>query len=323
MDKSRSITPFRPLTKKKVVYSDHYSLLVTFKDLPLCENPRSHSGKKVIRWNTNRPGGWELYNDLTSCNTVLNEVADNCIGKPETLNDIIVNELENVKYKSFGKVKYKKRCIEDKKLSELQARKCTLLAEKSNEAYSFEQQLIDEEIASTLLTKQSNALQQKVGLLHDIKANKGKMAALFKLKEGVVGPKSVETEAVSLLDPESGCEITSAVGIKKASLEYCKKLLTNRAPKDEYVEITEQKLSLHLRRMNDTTSHEYDILTEANFNYTYDRLARKPGHKLDFIMKAGNSLKSALFQLCKRVWDEEIIPESWHKSTLVQLYKGL
>ena len=172
------------------------------------------------------------------------------------------------------------------------------------------------------MTKQSNALQQKVSLLHDIKAKKGKTAALFKLKEGVVGPKSAQTEAISLLDPESGREITSTVGIRKASLDYCTKLLTNRAPRDGYVEVTEQKLFLHLSRMKDLTVHESDILTEESFNYTYNRLAKKPGHKMDFIMKAGNSLKPALYQLCKRVWDEEKIPESWNTSTLVQLYKG-
>ena len=263
-----------------------------------------------------------MYNELTSCNEVLDEVADTFTGKPETLSKIIEKELEMIKYKSFGKVKFKKRCVEDEKLSELQARKCSLLAEENTEVNTIKRQLIDEEIASALMTKQSNALQQKVSLLHDIKAKKGKMAALFKLKEGVVGPKSAQTEAVSLLDPESGCEITSAVGIKKASLDYCTKLLTNRAPKDGYVEVTEHKQLLHLRRMKDRTVHESDILTEESFNYTYNRLAKKPGHKMDFIMKAGNSLKPALYQLCKRIWDEEKIPDSWNKSTLVQLYKG-
>ena len=69
---------------------------------------------------------------------MLNAVADNCIGKPGTLNYIIENKLELVKYKSFVKVKYKKRCIEGKKLSELQTRKCTLLAEESTEAKTLE-----------------------------------------------------------------------------------------------------------------------------------------------------------------------------------------
>ena len=58
------------------------------------------------------------------------------------------------------------------------------------------------------------------------------------------------------------------------------------------------------------------------FNKTFDRLAKKSGNKFSFIMKAGDSFKSALFNICKRVWETESIPQQWSSSELVQLYKG-
>jgi hypothetical protein len=49
---------------------------------------------------------------------------------------------------------------------------------------------------------------------------------------------------------------------------------------------------------------------------------RQTGNKYNFIMKGGQSLKAALFNLCKVVWRTEKQPERWSNSTLIQLYKG-
>ena len=39
-------------------------------------------------------------------------------------------------------------------------------------------------------------------------------------------------------------------------------------------------------------------------------------------MKAGPSMKPALFNLCSTIWDKEELPSRWQQSTLVQIYKG-
>ena len=57
------------------------------------------------------------------------------------------------------------------------------------------------------------------------------------------------------------------------------------------------------------------------FEATYKALSNKDG-KYDFIMKGGEALKSALFKVCQSVWTTETIPETWHETTLIQLYKG-
>ena len=49
---------------------------------------------------------------------------------------------------------------------------------------------------------------------------------------------------------------------------------------------------------------------------------REPGRKYDFLTKGGKDLKIALYNLYKTVWKSEVIPDSWHESSLTQLFKG-
>ena len=63
-------------------------------------------------------------------------------------------------------------------------------------------------------------------------------------------------------------------------------------------------------------------LTEERFQNTYDILTKRKGAKYKFIKQGGDSLRAALFNLCKVVWRTEKKPERWCQSTLIQLYKG-
>ena len=65
---------------------------------------------------------------------------------------------------------------------------------------------------------------------------KGKTALIFNLKDKVVGKRKVGQEATVLKDPKTNEEVNTPAGIKKVSIDYCQELLTNREPKDEYVD---------------------------------------------------------------------------------------
>ena len=82
------------------------------------------------------------------------------------------------------------------------------------------------------------------------------------------------------------------------------------------------KKKIHWARMEDDFAEELPDLTEAMFEDTYKSLAKKPGSKYDFIMKAGDSLKPALYNLYSIEWRSEELPTGWSTSSLVQLYKG-
>ena len=75
IDKNLTITPARVISKSKVIYSDHYAIILKFKDLPL-KSEQSIPGQKYTRWNTNKEGGCVKYKELTSKNSNLEEVAE-------------------------------------------------------------------------------------------------------------------------------------------------------------------------------------------------------------------------------------------------------
>ena len=124
------------------------------------------------------------------------------------------------------------------------------------------------------------------------------------------------------MDPDTGGQVTAAAEIRKVSLNYVKKLLTNREPSEDFIIDVEVKKYIHSIRMSNDESTDNIELSEENFSATFSYLASKPGSKYEFIMKAGNSLRPALFNLCKIVWETEKIPISWSNSRLIQLYKG-
>ena len=63
-------------------------------------------------------------------------------------------------------------------------------------------------------------------------------------------------------------------------------------------------------------------LTEEMFEGSLKELSIKKKDKYSFILNGGEDLKKAVFALFKKVWESEIKPESWKKTTIVQLYKG-
>ena len=60
-----------------------------------------------------------------------------------------------------------------------------------------------------------------------------------------MGRKQAANVPTLIKDPVSGEEITDPKKIKEASVQYCKRLLTNREPKDEYKVDLEAKDLIH------------------------------------------------------------------------------
>ena len=74
--------------------------------------------------------------------------------------------------------------------------------------------------------------------------------------------------------------------------------------------------------MEEICEDDIQELTIDRFEKTYSTLSKKPGSKYKFIMKGGQAVKAALFRLCQVVWQTEKQPQTWERSSLVQLYKG-
>ena len=74
--------------------------------------------------------------------------------------------------------------------------------------------------------------------------------------------------------------------------------------------------------MKELVPNDLEDLPVELFDKALKRVSSKPGEKYKFIVRGGYSLKNALFVLFSTVWKNESIPDSWHESELVQLWKG-
>ena len=164
--------------------------------------------------------------------------------------------------------------------------------------------------------------EKEIESLTMIKKSKGMSAAVYKLKEKVLGPKEPLLDAMPIEDPESGVLITDPEEINEATLKYCLGLLEDRKPKPEYKEIYEKKLDLHKQRMTEHVDNDMDELNYVQFTEALTTVAKKHSDKYKFLLKAGQSLLDALFRLFQLVWRHEEIPEKWRESLLLQKLKN-
>ena len=125
-----------------------------------------------------------------------------------------------------------------------------------------------------------------------------------------------------MTDPHTNQLVSSAEDIKCVSLNDCTNLLTNRPPKNEYKEDLEMKNLLHDAHMQEVIEDDIENLSWEQFWRTILSLKEKKSSKYEFLLKGGHSVLVAIFHLCKAVWSTEHIPTSWHKSSLIQLFKG-
>ena len=128
------------------------------KGMPL-KNPSMKKDEDQVIWNTNKPGGWTKYKDLTDNNNeldVIREKAENM-----TSNEMmkkIENVTTKIKYKCFGKVNNSRRMESDKDLDKL-------YNEKAVAASNDEIKAVEEKIAEQLLVKQREEYENKLEYL--------------------------------------------------------------------------------------------------------------------------------------------------------------
>ena len=116
--------------------------------------------------------------------------------------------------------------------------------------------------------------------------------------------------------------INEPTEIRKSVLKYCKNLLTNRPPSEDFEEDIKIKRILHEKRMEEKVSDDSSEMSIELFNKSMEELWKTKKTKYDFIVKGGYALKNAIFYLFRKVWETEMIPEGWNRTTLLQLPKS-
>ena len=151
--------------------------------------------------------------------------------------------------------------------------------------------------------------------IEEIKAkNHGRAGNVFRIRKAIAGPRKAGQEASSIKDPFTGELHVDSDAIKETTLAYCVRNLKGNSPED-----VKQRKRDQLQKMD----NEYEDLEidHEDFKDVLKKFSKKPTKTYDFLLKAGPSYQNAIFKLCKRMIDNEEIPESFHKTTLVMIWK--
>ena len=112
--------------------------------------------------------------------------------------------MEKVKYSCFGKVSISKVSKEEKQVEVLQKEKMSLECLPKDEEVNKRMKTVDEELATALHNMNSINFEKEIDNLTRAKKLKGKSAAIFKLREKVLGPKESSLDAVAIEEPKDG-----------------------------------------------------------------------------------------------------------------------
>ena len=158
--------------------------------------------------------------------------------------------------------------------------------------------------------------------LEEIKNSKGNSAAVFALRDIILGKKKSPQEPVVLVNPENGSKVYNPDDIKEISLKYCVNLLKKKEPVPAYANVVKGKRDIHKVRMLEMIPEDLDEMPEENFNKALKQIRNKPGNKYQFYKGAGSSLMYAIYNLFSLVWRTERIPYKGLESTIIQSTKA-
>ena len=89
-------------------------------------------------------------------------------------------------------------------------------------------------ISGELREKQSKQLKREFENLLSKKSKKGKSAAVFSLREKILGKKKAPEEPTAIINPNNNEIVFKPSEILRLSVEHCQKLLKNNEPKDDF-----------------------------------------------------------------------------------------
>ena len=188
IDSKREITPFKQINGKTLSFPDHYSLLLTFKELPVGSESVS-LGKKFSMWNTNKKDGWENYFKLTDTNERFDEMVQYNSNDPN-FTMAIEKESDKIKYKVFNKVKIKRK-KRNLKLENLMNEKREIVERFNNNPKEATQEVkhIDKEVATELKAHRNRKSRKNLKKFNDLKQRKGIAAVAATIKDNIVGKR--------------------------------------------------------------------------------------------------------------------------------------
>ena len=288
--------------KNKLIFSDHYPLVVEFENLPKGWIAKD----KTCSWNLSKPEVWEKHKELAEkAGENMDEIIEN---KELTIEEVAekVEKIETkIKFQAFGKTKPPTKRKTSRRLVEI-----------SKAASRMEDE--EDEKVNKIFKKQSEELEEDINNLN--KGKFGRVTNVFKMAEIVGGAKKQKEDAHAITDPETKELVISTEEIKRISLAHCVNVLT-KGPGHPDAELwVKLESGLHEELMTDESDIEANI-TKEDFNDVIDKFKRKNKPAYHFLTKAGVRFQASIFKLCKRLIGEEEFPKVFSVTLLKQLWK--
>ena len=142
---------------------------------------------------------------------------------------MIEKELTSIKFACFRKIKRTSKDKMFKNLEALQKEQLYIVDEEGIINCEDKVNEINNRIAAILMDIEKDRLDRDVKYLENLHKNKGKAAAVFGLRDKVLGKRKVAQEQIVLKDPSTGAVVNTPEEIKRVSLSYLVNLLTKNA----------------------------------------------------------------------------------------------
>ena len=148
-----------------------------------------------------------------------------------------------------------------------------------------------------LLEAQSKRVEKEILKIEN--EDKGKVGRIYKMKKDITGERCKRQEPVAIRDPDYNVLIVAPEEIKKVTLQYCKDNLKKKDKAESYAQEDVIKKELHEARMNDDDDDGFEV-TKEDFDEVIKRFKKKYTKAYDFLIKADEEYKDAIFLLCKK-----------------------
>ena len=285
--------------RMQLTRADQYTMLATFEKLPVAREARQE--EQVTRWKTGKKESWIRYKEASK---KASRKIDKIVEETDLSIDEVVKKVEaietKVKFEVFGK------CSANKT-----SKLYTSITEENNT-------LEDEDKAKELLECQTKRLDEEINKVKETGRNKA--GRIFQISKIIKGLESNGSKATAVKDPSTGTLIVDKEEIKKTTVQYCKEVLKKNEPKKGFEHVAQIKLALHNKRMKEKLGQGFIAKKEA-FNLILDKFKKNNKRNYDFIVKSSLEYQEAIFKLCKRIIEEETIPEKFRNTTLHQVWK--
>ena len=147
-----------------------------------------------------------------------------------------------------------------------------------------------------------------------------RVGRIFKIAREIKGIENGAGQANAIKHPISGKLVVNKEEIKEVSLEYCKEVLTKNEPDEEFKTMAKMKELLHEQRMKQRLGEGFKAEKDV-FNNIIEKFKKNNKRKYDFLIKSSNEYKESIFKLCKRIIEDETIPDNFRNTTLHQVWK--